>query len=51
MIYGAYIDNAAIPETGEAEYIEKWNKEFAFPQFLVTTDAEYYDYIEEHLCR
>ena len=48
MIYGAYIDNAAIPETGEAEYIEKWNKEFAFPQFLVTTDAEYYDYIEEH---
>ncbi len=48
MIYGAYIDNAAIPETGEAEYIEKWNKEFAFPKFLVTTDAEYYDYIEEH---
>jgi alpha-mannosidase len=48
MIYGAYIDNAAIPETGEAEYIEKWNQEFAFPKFLVTTDAEYFDYIEEH---
>lgn len=48
MIYGAYIDNAAIPETGEAEFIEKWNKEFAFPQLLVTTDAEYYDYIEEN---
>lgn len=48
MIYGAYIDNAAIPETGEAEYIERWNKEFAYPQLLVSSDADYFAYIEQH---
>ena len=48
MIYGAYVDNAAIPRTGEAELIEQWNKEFAFPKLEVTSDAEYFGYIEKH---
>ncbi|MEX2091702.1 MAG: glycoside hydrolase family 38 C-terminal domain-containing protein [Pirellulales bacterium] len=48
MIYGAYIDNAAIPETGEAELIEQWNKEFAFPQLIVASDAEYFQYVDKH---
>lgn len=48
MIYGAYIDNAAIPETGEGEFIARWNEEFAYPKLMVTTDAEYFDYVEKH---
>ncbi len=45
MIYGAYVDNAAIPKTGEAELIERWNKDFAFPKMVVASDAEYFEYI------
>jgi hypothetical protein len=48
MIYGAYIDNAAIPETGEAELIERWNREFAFPQLIVASDAEYFQHVDKH---
>ncbi|MCA9236370.1 MAG: hypothetical protein KDA44_12930 [Planctomycetales bacterium] len=46
MVYGAYVDNAAIPETGEAEYIEQWNREFAYPRLIVATDADYFRYIK-----
>jgi alpha-mannosidase len=48
MIYGAYVDNAAIPENGEAETIAAWNKEFEFPKLVVATDAEYFNYVEKH---
>jgi hypothetical protein len=48
MIYGAYVDNAAIPETGEADTIAAWNKEFEFPKLVVATDAEYFSYVEKH---
>jgi len=48
MIYGAYVDNAAIPETGEAELIERWNREFEFPKLVVASDAEYFGYIDKH---
>ncbi len=46
MIYGAYVDNAAIPDTGEADTIAAWNKEFEFPKLVVATDAEYFSYVE-----
>ena len=48
MIYGAYVDNAAIPETGEADTITKWNNEFEYPKLVVATDAEYFNYVEKH---
>ncbi|MBI4662135.1 MAG: hypothetical protein HY735_25215 [Verrucomicrobia bacterium] len=48
MIYGAYVDNAAIPKTGEAELIEQWNREFEFPKLIVASDAEYFGYIEKN---
>lgn len=48
MIYGAYVDNAAIPETGEADTLAAWNREFEFPKLIVATDGEYYRYIESH---
>jgi len=48
MIYGAYVDNAAIPKTGEAELIEQWNNEFEFPKMVVASDAEYFSYIEKN---
>ena len=48
MIYGAYIDNAAIPPTGEGELIEQWNNEFAYPRLIVSSDADYFAYIEQH---
>lgn len=47
MIYGAYVDNAAIPPTGEAELIEQWNREWEFPKLTVASDAEYFGYIEK----
>ncbi len=48
MIYGAYVDNAAIPDTGEAELIERWNREFEYPKLVCASDAEYFDYIATH---
>jgi len=48
MIYGAYVDNAAIPETGEAELVEAWNRLYAYPQLVVASDAEYFNYIEQN---
>ncbi len=51
MIYGAYVDNAAIPETGEAKTIAAWNHEFEFPKLLVATDAEYFNYVEKHFSK
>jgi len=48
MIYGAYVDNAAIPADGDAPVIEAWNKEFEFPKLVVATDADYFNYVEKH---
>jgi hypothetical protein len=47
MIYGAYVDNAAIPRTAEAPVIAQWNKEFEFPKLIVASDADYFNYIEK----
>jgi len=48
MIYGAYVDNAAIPAHAEAPAIRAWNQEFEFPKLVVATDAEYFKYVEKH---
>jgi len=48
MIYGAYVDNAAIPVHGEGPAIERWNQEFEFPKLVVGTDADYFNYVDEH---
>jgi len=48
MVYGAYIDNASIPPTAEAEFVEQWNQEFAYPQLIVASDSEYFDYVTEN---
>ncbi|MHB8524072.1 MAG: glycoside hydrolase family 38 N-terminal domain-containing protein [Limisphaerales bacterium] len=48
MIYGAYVDNAAIPKTGEAELVEQWNQQYEFPKLVVASDAEYFGYIDKH---
>ena len=48
MIYGAYVDNAAIPETGEADTIAAWNKAYEFPKLVVASDGEYFSYVEKH---
>ena len=48
MIYGAYVDNAAIPETGEADTIAAWNQEYEFPKLIVASDADYFNYVEKH---
>lgn len=48
MIYGAYVDNAAIPETAEAPVIERWNREYEYPKLIVASDADYFSYIEKH---
>jgi len=48
MIYGAYVDNAAIPPTADAPVIEKWNQEYEYPKLIVASDADYFSYIEKH---
>ncbi len=48
MIYGAYVENAAIPAAGEAPLIEQWNRTYEFPKLIVASDADYFRYIEEH---
>ncbi|MCA9231654.1 MAG: hypothetical protein KDA57_13465 [Planctomycetales bacterium] len=48
MVYGAYIDNASIPPTAEAEFVEQWNREFVYPKLIVASDADYFDYVAEH---
>lgn len=48
MLYGAYLDNATIPVTGEAPLIEEWNATYAYPRLVVSSDTDYFDYIEEH---
>ena len=48
MIYGAYVDNAAIPVHGEAPAISAWNQEFEFPKLIVASDADYFDYVGKH---
>lgn len=51
MIYGAYVDNAAIPDTGEADTIAAWNKEYEFPKLIVASDGEYFSYVEKHFAK
>lgn len=48
MIYGAYVDNALIPEDADATIIEKWNAEFEYPKLVTASDADFYDYIDEN---
>ncbi len=48
MIYGAYVDNAAIPQNADAPTIERWNKEYEYPKLVVATDAEFFHYIDAH---
>ena len=48
MIYGAYVDNAAIPRAADAPVIEQWNKEFEFPKLIVASDSDYFNYIEKN---
>jgi hypothetical protein len=48
MIYGAYVDNAAIPPTAEAPVIEQWNREFEYPKLVVATDGDYFNHIDKH---
>lgn len=48
MIYGAYVDNAAIPKTGEAPLIQEWNEDYEFPKLIVASDAEYFDYVDQN---
>lgn len=48
MVYGAYVDNAAIPEDAGAPIIKKWNEEHAYPKLIMASDGDYYDYIDGH---
>lgn len=48
MIYGAYVDNAAIPKNADAPVIEAWNKQYEFPKLIVGSDGDYFSYIEKN---
>lgn len=48
MVFGAYTDNAVVPEKGEGDLVERWNQEYEFPKLIVATDDEYFAYVERH---
>lgn len=45
MMYGLYPDNYFIGE-GDADFLTKWNEWFAYPQVRLSTDGEYFEYIQ-----
>ncbi len=47
MIYGAYVDNAAIPKEAGAPLVQKWNEEYEYPKLIMASDADFYDYIDK----
>jgi len=48
MVYGAYTDNAVVPETDDGDLVKRWNQEYEFPKLIVATDDEYFAYVEKN---
>lgn len=46
-LFGQTGDNAYVRETSVKAIID-WNAEYAYPEVLFATDADYFDYIEKH---
>jgi len=48
MVYGAYTDNAIVPERDDGDMVKRWNQEYEFPKLIVATDDEYFAYVEKN---
>jgi alpha-mannosidase len=50
LIYGTQVENTDLVP-GESEFVEKWNKEYAYPKFVISTFPDYFRYIDGHFGR
>jgi alpha-mannosidase len=50
LIYGTQGDNQSYG-SGEAQFVEKWNSEYAFPRMVLTTFPNYFRTIDRHFGR
>jgi hypothetical protein len=48
LLYGLHDDEDPIRHHGEADIIEMWNKEYAYPKLIPATQREYFQYVTDH---
>ncbi|HTS11083.1 MAG TPA: polysaccharide lyase family protein [Candidatus Limnocylindrales bacterium] len=47
LMFGSQLENTDLRVT-EADFVPKWNSDFAFPKFVVSTFPDYFRYIEKN---
>jgi alpha-mannosidase len=48
LLYGLENDEIPIVQNGNADVIERWNQEYAYPKIIAGTQRDYFTYITEH---
>ncbi len=47
LLYGTEVENLPA-EYDDASFVERWNREFAYPQMITCRFSEFFQYIEKH---
>jgi hypothetical protein len=48
FLYGLHNDEYSIQHYGDADIIERWNQEYAYPKMIPGTQRDYFRYVTEH---
>jgi alpha-mannosidase len=48
FLYGLHDDEDPMRHYGDADVIEMWNKEYAYPQMIPATQRDYFRYVTDH---
>jgi hypothetical protein len=48
LLFGLHNDEIPMRHWGDADVIEEWNREYAFPKIIPGTQREFFTYIKEH---
>jgi len=48
FLYGLHNDEIPIRHYGSADVIELWNKEYAYPKVIASTQRDFFGYVSEH---
>jgi alpha-mannosidase len=46
LMYGSQFENTDL-QLGESDFVQKWNAEYAYPKFVITTFPAYFRYIDK----
>ncbi|HEX5425104.1 MAG TPA: polysaccharide lyase family protein [Candidatus Acidoferrales bacterium] len=46
LMYGSQFENTDL-QLGESDFVQKWNTEYAYPKFVITTFPGYFRYIDQ----